>query len=57
MQYGVPLSVARTKGSGGLGYHALFGKGHPGCQGNAVIGQLEDIVATAKGIESIWLSD
>jgi N-acetylmuramoyl-L-alanine amidase len=57
VQHGVPLTVARTKASGGLGYHALFGKGHPGCPGNAVVAQLDDIVATAKGIEPTWLSD
>jgi hypothetical protein len=57
VEHGVPMTVARTKGSRGLGYHALFGRGHPGCPGNAVIGQIEDIVATARGIEPTWLSD
>jgi len=54
-QHGVPLSVARTKGGRGVGYHALFGKGHPGCPGAPVIDQIEDIVATARGIEPTWL--
>lgn len=57
VQHGVPLSLAHTKSGAGLGYHALFGKGHPGCPGNAVISQLEDIVALARGIEPTWLSD
>jgi N-acetylmuramoyl-L-alanine amidase len=57
VQHGVPLSVARTKASTGLGYHALFGKGHPGCPGSPVIAQIEDIVALANGIEPTWLQD
>lgn len=56
-QHSVPLTVARSKGARGLGYHSLFGKGHPGCPGSLVIDQLEDIVALARGIEPTWLSD
>lgn len=56
-QHSVPLTLARTKGSRGLGYHALFGKGHPDCPGKLVIDQLGEIVALAKGIEPTWLSD
>ncbi len=57
VQHSVPLSVARTKRSRGLGYHSLFGKGHPACPGMPVIDQIEDIVALARGIEPTWLSD
>jgi hypothetical protein len=56
-QHSVPLAVARSKGGQGLGYHALFGKGHPDCPGGPVIAQLEDIVAAARGIEPTWLAD
>lgn len=56
-QHGVPLTVAHTKGSRGLGYHAMFGKGHPGCPGSPVIDQIPDIVALAKGVEPSWLQD
>jgi hypothetical protein len=57
VQHSVPLIVARTMRSRGLGYHALFGKGHPNCPGIAVINQIEDIVALARGIEPTWLAD
>ena len=54
-EHSTPLSVARTKQSRGLGYHALFGKGHPNCPGSPVIDQIEEIVSSAKGIEPTWL--
>ncbi len=56
-EHSVPMTVARTKGAQGLGYHSLFGKGHPACPGDPVIDQIEDIVATARGIEPTWLQD
>lgn len=57
VQHSVPLTVAHTKSSSGLGYHSLFGKGHPACPGSPVIDQIADIVAAAKGIEPTWLQD
>lgn len=56
-QHAVPLTVARTKHSRGLGYHSLFGKGHPGCPGNDVVDQLTEIVASARGIEPTWITE
>ena len=41
---GIPLTIASSANSGGLGYHSLFGKGHPGCPGSTVISQLSDII-------------
>jgi hypothetical protein len=40
----IPVAVAVNKHGAGLGYHALFGRGHPGCPGTPVISQLPDIV-------------
>jgi hypothetical protein len=41
---GIPLAVAPNGSGEGLGYHSLFGKGHPGCPGTTVIAQLPDII-------------
>lgn len=45
---GIPLTIASSADSGGLGYHSLFGKGHPGCPGSSVISQLPDIIDLCK---------
>lgn len=41
---GIPLAVASGGDGSGLGYHSLFGKGHPGCPGTTVISQLSNII-------------
>ncbi|MDQ6787624.1 MAG: N-acetylmuramoyl-L-alanine amidase [Acidobacteriota bacterium] len=49
---GVSLAVASGAAGSGLAYHSLFGKGHPGCPGMAVIAQLNDILELSSAAYS-----
>jgi hypothetical protein len=48
--FGVPLQLAETRDSFGLGYHSMFHRAHPSCPGHRVIAQRSDILLRVQGL-------